>query len=190
MIRTLSRRKSFIVHRSIIFFDRSIISSRCLPYAFFPPMPKRAAIHPLTGLRRCKRLKQCPRLCRWSNNTAGASDVMETLHTIMWKLTIFIVTSFHLLSLTISVEFIAEEDPGADMAAIAMIVELHHFNLLSSLELMVRLRTIDSMLFDIPAAENAQPLNRILVGSIEIVLARIKWREREQWRDATINHHK
>jgi hypothetical protein len=82
---------------------------------------------------------------------------METLHTIMWRLTIFIVTSFHLLSLAITVEFIAEEDPGADMGAIAMIVELHHFNLLSSLELMTRLRTIDSVLFDIPAAEDVQP---------------------------------
>ncbi len=120
-------------------------------------MPKRAATRPLTGLRRRKRLRQCPRLCRWSNNTVGATDVMETLHTIMWRLTIFIVTSFHLLSMAITVEFIAEEDPGADMAAIAMIVELHHFNLLSSLELMMRLRTIDSMLFDIPAAEDAQP---------------------------------
>ncbi len=75
----------------------------------------------------------------------------------MWKLTIFIVTSFHLLSLAISVEFIAEEDPSADMAVLAMIVKPHHFNLVSSLELMARLWTSDSMLFDIPAAEDAQP---------------------------------
>ncbi len=43
------------------------------PYAFFPTM-KRAATRLLTNLRRCKRLKTCPRLCRWSNNNAGANS--------------------------------------------------------------------------------------------------------------------
>ena len=118
---------------------------------------KRAATRLLTNLRRRKRLKTCPRLCRWSNNCAGATDVMETLQSVMWKLTMFCVASFHLLCMALSVEFMAQEDPGADLDAIADIIELHHLNLVVSLELMTRLRAIDSQLFDILAAEDALP---------------------------------
>ena len=86
---------------------------------------KRAATRLLTNLRRRKRLKTCPRLCRWSNNSAGATDLMETLQTVMWKLTMFCVASFHLLCMALSVEFVVQEDPGADLEAIADIIELH-----------------------------------------------------------------
>ena len=118
---------------------------------------KRAATHQLTDLRRHKHYKKCPRLCRWSNNNAGSTDVMETLHSVMWKLTTFIVATLHLLSMALTIEVIAEGDPGADMEAIGDIVEVHLLTLVNNLELMGKLRSIDSTLFDISAEEDALP---------------------------------
>lgn len=57
--------------------------------------------------------------------------------------------------MALSIEVIAEGDPGADMELIGDIVELHLTTLIGCLELMAVLRNIDSVLFD--AVEDAQP---------------------------------
>lgn len=59
--------------------------------------------------------------------------------------------------MALSIEFDAEEEPRDYMDAIADIVELHHVSLINSFELLMRLQTIDSVLFDILGAEDVQP---------------------------------